>query len=155
MGVDWFKQNAWALILFTISIGGFVVSLAQLIIGARYLDKCPGNRMLPVFNIISGVFGIVNEAIFFICGCMLIKDKKDKTLFKILMIMGGLLFLAFFPWYIYGYTLFTSVDENSCVAAVRNITALIGIFYWTITGIVIVVIMCVCGLTIIGCCNSS
>lgn len=86
------------------------IALAQLIIGGLYLDSCPANRMMPTFNIVSGVFGILGALFFLIAGILHLREKDGNT-WTIVTLIGGFIVYGFFiPWYMYGGTL-TSVND--------------------------------------------
>ncbi|CAF1927298.1 unnamed protein product [Rotaria magnacalcarata] len=68
--------------------------------------------MMPTFNIVSGVIGLLAALLFLIAGISHLK-KKDGSTWTIIALIGGFITYGFLiPWYMYGGTL-TSVDKSA------------------------------------------
>lgn len=97
-----------------VCICGFPISLSQLIVGGEYFSQCPANRMMPIFNVIAGVFGII-AVIFIVMGLWISfvnKDTNNKVLVMVPLVVVMSIYTFFFFWYAYGGSL-TSVDPTA------------------------------------------
>jgi hypothetical protein len=108
-------------VLLVTGFGGMVVALAQLIVGCVYFDQCPANPIMSIFNVVSGVVGII-AALLLIVGAYLIwKDKDDKVYTRVILIIAGVIHIFFFAWYMYGGTL-SSVGNSASLRQSTNAT---------------------------------
>lgn len=131
------KTNA-VYILMIICACGLPISLAQLIMGGQYFKQCPNIPMIPVFNVVSGVIGLVGETILLIVGFISLKQKNDN-LTNILLISSFLFYTFLFAWYIYGCTLVNLDGTTACQSPVQIITNVVVIMFWVPIGLIVFV----------------
>ena len=119
-------MSGFTIELIVISLCFLPISLAQLIIVARYLQAGTSSPMLTVCNVVSGVIGLIFEMIIFIVGLKsyIDGDTDKKKVLPFVSFAIVLLTLAFFfCWYMYGRVLVTADNATSTwVPSVMGIT---------------------------------
>lgn len=126
-------------VLLVICACGLPISFAQLVMGAQYFKQCPNTPMIPIFNVVSGVIGLVGEVALLIAGFIWWKDK-DENLTNILLISAFLFYTFLFGWYIYGCTLVNLDSNTACQSTVQIITNVVVIMFWVPIGFVFLVV---------------
>jgi hypothetical protein len=144
-------------VIIILVICGFSISLAQLVVSGIYFGQCPANGMLLIFNIVSGVIGIVAEVFLTIAAIIIILDDfewkpRNISIGVVLIIISCFLI----PWYMYGGSL-TSVDTTAkfrqstnpsntstyCAQSVQEMTDAAFIMFWGPLILFVLVFFCV------------
>jgi hypothetical protein len=143
MNNDLEKSFIYGLII--LCICGLPVSFTQLIVGAKYFNQCSTYPMVPIFNVVAGVIGIVFEIAMLIIGYKWWRKPNGEALSMILLISGISFFLFFFAWYLYGITLLNFYPSNPyviCATPVQNLTNVVVIMYACPVVLCVILIFC-------------
>lgn len=137
------KTTLIGVVLTAIGACSLPICLAQLIIGGTYVNQCPANQMIPTFNIVSGVLGLVAAVLSLTAGVLHLRKQAGKTIAIVGLIAACIIHAFFIPWYMYGGTL-TSVDKSAklrqstnssdsstyCVSNLQQVTDGVVLLYW-------------------------
>lgn len=128
-----------------------ILPLAYVIIGVVYLDKCPINRMIPIYLIVAGILGLLQN------GLMLMRKAVPANMTWNLAYRGYELFVAVisFIWFILGTIWVYSVFKNVCFNNGDVFCYCNSVCYWfafvmiTLTYILIVILLLIIAVVLI------
>lgn len=110
-----FLQKAGAIFLASLSctlilLVLLILPLAYIIIGAIFIDKCPVNRMIPVYLIIAGILGLLQN------GLMLMRKQvpNNEVASVSYRVCEGILMVVSFIWFLLGSIWVYSVVTRVC-----------------------------------------
>ncbi|KAF5297848.1 hypothetical protein FQA39_LY11925 [Lamprigera yunnana] len=126
-----------------------VINLAMLIVGVIKKDDCPAERMIPIYLIVAGAFGVVSKLLPFI---------NRKLNLKVITFSTYILYTFEFVWMVLGsYWVFSNYkpvfDDNGDKKWYCNRTAYYLAFglltvNWILLGITVILICCAIGASI-------
>ncbi|CAN9509619.1 unnamed protein product [Ophioblennius macclurei] len=78
------------------------IPIAQIAIGAIYLEDCPRNHYIPIYLIVVGVFGVILSVVSCLPGTRQGKDDPSTPLTQVCKVWHSLTSVFLFCWFITG-----------------------------------------------------
>merc|ERR1712227_236077 len=133
-------------VVLTICMGiGLIIPIAMISVGTIYKDQCPYERMIPIYLIVGGVFGVL-QCISGICK----RHDKDNKSTPFDVIVGLFLFAWFIAGNVWILGIFKDVnvesaeDEKYCQSTVYYFGFGLTVATWCLLPVFIVICCCLC-----------
>lgn len=144
----------------TICLGIFLaIPISMIAIGAVYLNDCPAERMIPIYLIVAGCFGLVSNLISLIKSLMKKSEEdKEKSQLGLEQIINVFLFAWFIAGNVWVYRTYDSWQRSDSTLTTYCNPTLYYYSFWIITSTYIIVgASCLIGIIVccLVCCCSS
>nr|XP_046237508.1 transmembrane protein 272-like isoform X2 [Scatophagus argus] len=131
-----------------------VIPIAQIAIGAIHLNDCPRKHLIPIYLIVSGVFGLMLTLLSCLPCAQEPRDANPNPLSRLCMTWNSLISLFLFCWFIAGnvwiYSIYQPNYDKSTTDVDPYCDKTLYLFAFWITTLVYILI----GVSLIGgCCT--
>ncbi|CAK6952911.1 transmembrane protein 272-like [Scomber scombrus] len=130
-----------------------IMPIAQIAIGAVYLDDCPRQPYIPIYLIVVGVFGIILAVLSCLPCAQEPEDGTSNPLSRLCTIWNSLTTFFLFCWFIAGnvwiYSIYKPNYDKSKTSEDPYCNKILYLFaFWTTTSVYILL----CLFLFCGCC---
>lgn len=139
---------------FTILLGIFMaIPVSMIVMGAIHMDNCPAERMIPIYLVVAGSFGVAKNLFSLVQRCRKNEQEREEDNRKVNPV-EGIVNCFMFAWFIAGCVfIYRTTDRNPDDKSADNYcdATLYYFAFWITTSVFIIMGASCCCVCTIGC----